>query len=273
LLIDAHHKKWILVTFFLGAAALAFYSVVYYLTPGGLSGGSIIGLWYGIIGVGLMSYAALLSALRRVPGWWWLGARKTWLRGHIWLGSISGLFILCHSGFRWGGLLEAALWVVLLATLATGIFGLVLQQMLPRLITARITSEAPYDQIPRISAIMLQKAEQVVEGARQRTEVEPQFRERLESIFKDEVRPFLAGRRRALLMKPEGARALFAAAGLTTDLADEIAALEMFCRERSQLFEQERLYHWLHGWLLLHVPLSIALLGLTVVHIYMSLYY
>ena len=181
--------------FLSGAAALAFYAVIYYMTPGGLSGGSIIGLWYGIVGVGLMIYAALLSALRRVPGWWWIGARKTWLRGHIWLGGSSGLFILCHSGFRWGGPLETALWIVLLATLATGVFGLVLQQILPRLITARITSEAPYDQIPRISAVMLQKADQVVEDVRQRKDIEPQVRERLDAFYQDEVRPFLAGRR------------------------------------------------------------------------------
>src|SRR5262249_49120930 len=76
------------------------------LTPGGLTGGSTAGLAFGILGSGLMVYAGLLSALRKVPGWSWLGARQTWLRGHIWLGLLSGVLILCHSGFRWGGWLE-----------------------------------------------------------------------------------------------------------------------------------------------------------------------
>ncbi len=56
-------------------------------TPGGLTGGSLVGLWYGIIGSALMIYAGLLSLLRRVPSWWWIGSRKVWLRGHIWLGT------------------------------------------------------------------------------------------------------------------------------------------------------------------------------------------
>ena len=29
-----------------------------------------------------------------------------------------------------------------------------------------------------------------------------------------------------------------------------------------------KLHHWLHGWLLLHVPFSFALLVMTVWHIY-----
>ena len=80
-----------------------------------------------------MVYAGLLSAMRNVPSWWWIGPRQTWMRGHIWLGLLSGVLILCHSGYRWGGPLEIALWVVLIAMLMTGIYGLVLQQVLPRL--------------------------------------------------------------------------------------------------------------------------------------------
>ena len=72
-----------------------------------------------------MVYAGLLAAHRRLPVRRWLGARKAWLRGHLWLGLLSGVFILCHSGFRWGGPLEQVLWIVLILTLVTGVFGLV----------------------------------------------------------------------------------------------------------------------------------------------------
>ena len=36
---------------------------------------------------------------------------------------------------------------------------------------------------------------------------------------------------------------------------------------------QKRLQHWLHGWLLVHVPLSMALLLLALVHTVVSLRY
>ena len=44
-----------------------------------------------------MIYAGLLSAHRLFPAWWWLGMRKTWLRGHLWLGSLSVVLIACHA--------------------------------------------------------------------------------------------------------------------------------------------------------------------------------
>jgi hypothetical protein len=45
------------------------------------------------------------------------------------------------------------------------------------------------------------------------------------------------------------------------------------CEERRQLWLQERFHVWLHGWLYVHVPLSMALLILTAMHAVMSLRY
>jgi len=39
------------------------------------------------------------------------------------------------------------------------------------------------------------------------------------------------------------------------------------------LLRQERLHRWLHGWLLLHIPLSLALILLGAVHAVMALRY
>ena len=49
--------------------------------------------------------------------------------------------------------------------------------------------------------------------------------------------------------------------------------LEELCRDRRRLAEQERLHRWLHSWLLLHVPLSAALLVLSAAHVVTALYY
>lgn len=273
MLIDAHHKKWSLITFLVGALALSVYAWFFKNTPGGLTGGSVIGLWYGVIGAALMIYAGLLSALRKVPSWWWIGNRAMWLRAHIWLGWLSGLFILCHSGFRWGGVIEIILWIVLLITLATGVLGVFLQQFLPRLITSRIASEAPYEQIPRIRQIMLQKADAVVEQASKK-KLEPDAIAMLESFYLAEVRPYLAGqRKKSPLMSPTTAQAVFARTGLTGALGEELAILQTYCVEHSQLAAQERMYHLLHAWLLVHVPASIALLLFGIAHVYMALYY
>ena len=47
----------------------------------------------------------------------------------------------------------------------------------------------------------------------------------------------------------------------------------LLVRRMIQLAEQERLHHFLHGWLMLHVPLSLALLLLGCIHAFMALRY
>jgi len=49
--------------------------------------------------------------------------------------------------------------------------------------------------------------------------------------------------------------------------------LEEICEERRQFLVQRRLHLWLHSWLLVHVPLSFALLVLAAVHAVLSLRY
>lgn len=278
MLIDRHHKQWIGATLTVGLIALGFYLLVYIFTPGGLTGGSLIGMWYGIIGSGLMVYAGLLSALRKVPSWWWIGSRKVWLRGHIWLGLLSGLFLLCHSGFRWGGALEIALWVVVILTLVTGVVGLALQQIVPRLLTARFPNEAPYEQIPHLCNVLRHRADEVVAGVVKDDSVGDPVRKEIDRFYKKELRPFLLAdyRRSSPLARPLHSELIFASlrdrAG-DGPVRQQLVLLETYCDERRQWGEQERYHFLLHGWLLLHVPLSILVLVLGTAHAVASLYF
>jgi len=45
------------------------------------------------------------------------------------------------------------------------------------------------------------------------------------------------------------------------------------CVETRQLVRQERIHRWLHGWLLVHIPLSLALILLGAVHAFKALRY
>jgi hypothetical protein len=288
-LIDSTHKRWFAVTFVVGAAALGLYLWLYSRSAGGLTGGTSVGLWYGVIGSSLMIYAGLLSGLRRIPSWWWIGARKTWLRGHIWLGTLSLLFILCHSGFHWGGPLEFALWIVFILTLVTGVFGLALQQFMPRLLTTRLEREAPYEQIPHIYEVLRRRADELsgkimgtqIEGTQTNifsSQVGIGAKLQFQKFYAKHVRPFLldGDMRSALLGNAIEAEQAFtrlrALPGLL-DVEDELLQLQSLCDERRDLPEQERLHHWLHIWLLVHIPLSIVLLVLGVAHVIAALYY
>jgi hypothetical protein len=54
---------------------------------------------------------------------------------------------------------------------------------------------------------------------------------------------------------------------------ESASKLGELCEERRQLGEQQRLHRWLHGWLLIHVPVSWTLLVLVLVHAFWSVYY
>jgi hypothetical protein len=60
---------------------------------------------------------------------------------------------------------------------------------------------------------------------------------------------------------------------LPPGLHASLTQLEEICEERRQLAVQVRLHHWLHGWLLVHLPAAAALVALTAVHAITALYY
>src|SRR5262245_21493931 len=163
LILDSGHKRWLIATSVAAVGAVALYLCLGRDAPDGLSGGSQVGLLYGLAGGALILFAWLLTALRHVPSWWWIGSRAAWLKGHIWLGLLSGVLILCHSGGRFGGPFEQILYLVFALTILTGVSGLALQQVLPRLLTERVPVEVPYEQIPQICAKLCAAADQEID--------------------------------------------------------------------------------------------------------------
>ncbi len=99
----------------------------------------------------------------------------------------------------------------------------------------------------------------------------------LRRFYLSEMRPFLERPKQRGQRLSNQAKTSSAFAGLRTLLSAAahvtLADLEDICDEARQLTRQERLHHWLHGWLLLHIPLSLALILLGAVHAVMSLRY
>lgn len=99
----------------------------------------------------------------------------------------------------------------------------------------------------------------------------------LRQFYLNEMRHFLEHPKQRSQRLADAAKASSAFAGLRTLLPAAahvtLADLEDICDEARQLTRQERLHHWLHGWLLLHIPLSLALILLGAVHAVMALRY
>jgi hypothetical protein len=283
-------------------AALAAY-VPYSLTSRP-RGGSALGLTYGITGYGIMLFAGLLGARKKVPVWR-LGRAQSWMRGHIWFGLLTLPMILFHSGFAHGGPLTSLLMLLLCVVFLSGLTGAAIQHFVPGLMKSMVPLETIYEEIPRVREQLRAEADNLVrlcfrhpEGKlepalvsapasfpraasgtepEEMVEMEAEEREYFRDVYGNMILPFLKnpGRRESVLANTEKAGAFFEALRrrLPTSVHGSIDDLENICEEERQLSRQQSLYLWLHGWLLVHVPLSIALIVLGGIHAVEALRY
>ena len=96
----------------------------------------------------------------------------------------------------------------------------------------------------------------------------------LHEFYLGVVRPYLAGnpRRGRLAGGRESNRAFGQMrTTLPVELHETLAVLQTHCDEHRQFSQLQRLHHWMHWWLALHIPLSMVLYLLVVVHIVMAL--
>lgn len=149
MLLDRTHRTWALISAAIMAVATVSYVIYAESTPKGPSGGSLMGLIYGVVGSLMMIYAGLLGGRKQFP-FWRLGSAQFWLRGHIWFGTLSFPLILFHAGFGLGGLLEQILMGFFFVVWLSGFFGLAMQHFMPKLLTSRIGRETFSVQIPYI---------------------------------------------------------------------------------------------------------------------------
>jgi hypothetical protein len=127
----------------------------------------------------------------------------------------------------------------------------------------------------RTSAAVSAGASAAVASASEIILLSPDESASLRSFYLKEMRPFLEYPGKHAERFADEATAASAFAGLRTLLPAPAHAsltdLEDICSEARQLTRQERLHRWLHGWLLVHIPLSLALILLGAVHAVMAL--
>jgi hypothetical protein len=98
-----------------------------------------------------MLYAFALAIRRRFPSNAGLGSGQFWLRGHLWLGALTLPVALFHSGFRFGGPLEQWLMGMFLVVILTGLYGVVVQQLIPRLMRLEVPQETFLSQVGHLA--------------------------------------------------------------------------------------------------------------------------
>jgi hypothetical protein len=306
-IIDRTHQKWAIVSVAILVVSAVIYGVYSARSLNPPTGGTLIGLLFGFVGYGFMLYAGFLGLRARRPTWR-LGRAETWLKGHVYLALLAYPIIYFHAGFAFGGPLTIVLMVLFTIVTASGILGVVLQNILPRVMTDRVPLETIFEQVDHVVEQMRTEADHLVmvvanpeeaaaaaaaatvgkrpppaaRRAQVRAQVElaappPEEAQALKEFYDTEVRPFLydkSGRGTSLATRAKGS-VVFAQlrTRIPASLHSVVDDLEAIVEERRQLRVQARLHYWLHAWLLVHVPLSIALLVLSFAHAVIALRY
>lgn len=314
------HRAWFAFVVLATLSAVLWYAVASVAASRWVGGGSLPGFSFGIIGGLICIFEMLLwprKKLRRLR----LGRTKTWMKAHIWLGLLSLPILVLHSGFVFGGMLSKVLLILLIVVVASGVWGLMLQNILPKKMLNEVKAETIDSQIDRIIGHYHDEATQLVhaicgrpplaatvggqdDGAGVREEparflvigaIRQEGRisgkvlatqvvlkgvpgsEALRAFFEAVASPFLKpdGFASSPLRQADRAAAIFDDLKMRLDPAahEAVDSLRSLCEQRRELAAQHRMHVWLHNWLVIHLPLSVALIALMFVHIFAALKY
>ena len=116
------------------------------LVGGGSASGLLCGIAAGLVIVFEMALwpRKAFRRLRLIP-------TKYWLAAHIWFGLASLPLAIAHCGLHLGGWLPATFMVLFVLCILSGIYGLAIQNILPRYMLRNLPSETIYNQIDYVS--------------------------------------------------------------------------------------------------------------------------
>jgi len=233
------------------------------------------GLSYGVAAALLMLGAALLGVRRRTMRFssrLGLLSSRTWLLSHVYGGALFLVLVLMHSGFDLPkGTLTWCLWVLSIWTVLSGLFGLLLQKWIPRVLSSGLSVEVLYDRIPELVDNLRERAEKLVA-----TCGEP-----IQALYSRSVAPVLAGpnRRTIYYVDITGGYRLpksefqFLRNLLGEDERLKLGELQTLLETKLEIDAHYTLQSALRWWLRLHLPPSFLLVALLVVHVWTVIYY
>lgn len=255
-------------------------------------GNSPLGLLYGTFSFGVFVFAVLLAFRRKFP-LLRLGKVQYWLKAHIWLTLLTIPLVFMHAQFKFGGTQTSVLMYLYIIVMVSGIYGVVLQNVLPTYMRERLPLETVFEQIPFLTARILDSAVRLRDDIRETVqqaatlgshaaapvvalageastikEHDESAETILEAMERDII-PFLAATTgEGRLSDGRLAEEFFNLLRLKTkpEYHPKVDAVETWCAERRSMDAQAKYQHRLHLWILIHAPISFILVGMTAWH-------
>jgi len=267
-IVDSTHKSWVYGTLAGAGAMLGVYGLLQWISISRASGGTPFGLACGFAGTAILVFEGLLGVRKKFPTLR-VGRTYHWLKAHIWLGLLAFLVIALHSGFSIGGPLTTVLMILFATITLSGIVGVILQQFLPKVMLRELPEEVIFEQMDGALAALRNRADALykeLEGSA----LQIRGHSILEEAYNLQIRPYLTGngRRHELFSSDQKSQMLFdhLKKFFSVSAHESVEELGKLVIRRRHLARQRKLHYILHGWLLVHVPLSVALFVLTLAH-------
>ena len=236
-------------------------------------GGSNWGLGYGIAGTLLILLLAFFGIRKR----WYrstFGTLEQWLQSHIYLGLLVLVILIFHTGMRFHDKVAVATLILVIIVVASGILGAILYVTVPRLLTeveSNLTVEDMSDQLNQLARAM----------ARIASGRSAAFQRIHDELTKQTTPRGLAGWRllvsRGRRVKQEAADWARLIALVPKEEQEDLRQMLVLSRQRKELLlrlvYQQRYKNVLEAWLYIHIPFTIALLVMAVVHVVGVFYY
>jgi hypothetical protein len=163
------HRPWALFCGLVLSATTAWYLAYGLSASGGQwhwpSGASPPGITFGLAGGGIILFEMLLWPRKYLWRGRRMGRTKSWMMAHLWLGALVLPLLLLHGSFHFAlerSTLASLLMWLLMFVFLSGLFGAVLQHVLPRVMLDQVPAETIYSQIDHVLGIYHREAEQLV---------------------------------------------------------------------------------------------------------------
>lgn len=140
------HVAWIFIVACLVVGGAAWQAISSHQLGRSVGGSSLVGLVVGSVAALIILFELFLWPRKKLRKYR-LGRTKHWMAGHIWLGLATGPLAFIHSGYRFGGTFSTVLMYLLLFVLASGLYGWLMQIVIPRWLLSNLPSETIASQI------------------------------------------------------------------------------------------------------------------------------
>lgn len=237
--------------------------------------GNLWGLTFGTIATVLFVAVALYGIRRRTmssSSKMKLGNANTWLQIHLYGGTLFLLMMFLHTSFT---LPQSAfnwwLWILSVWVVVSGIIGVAMQKLIPQLLTSALSIEIRTDRIDELVNELRGKAEAEVANSPaairdyyQRTIASEMAKPTLRPAFYKDITGGIQTKVRQMDYLKQF---------LSDDDKRKLDNLELIYRSKLECDAHYTLQKPLRLWLVAHLPVSIALFALVLIHLFIVFYY